>query len=164
MNKELLEEGVDMQDTRKENNYQRYLKLGGIINKDDYESALSRLEMAEKNQEIPDKNRVTQAGNMAKFAGIELGGQNGTDQRVRLYSILRSDVKLEKVKPKQTNDQRTSIYYDGVSNSDTKTKEVERHHSEMNDQRIFVEALRMLGDVDSVDKMIKAYPNISFKY
>ena len=31
-------------------------------------------------------------------------------------------------------------------------------------QRIFGEVLRMLGDADSLDKLIKTYPNISFKY
>ena len=34
----------------------------------------------------------------------------------------------------------------------------------MNQQQLFVEALRMLDDVDSVNKMIAKYSNISFEY
>lgn len=123
-----------MQNTPEENNYQQYLELGGIINEKDYEDALAR---AQKTTTL-DETRIRQAENIAKFAGIELRNTEGAiDQRIILYGILRSDVRPEGVK---------------------------RHRGQMSDQRIFVEALRMLGDVESVDKMIKKYPNISFKY
>jgi hypothetical protein len=58
-----------------------------------------------------------------------------------------------------TIDQRTILY--ATLRSDVAPKEVEHHHSQMSDQRLFAEVLRMLGDVESLDKMIEAYPNIS---
>ena len=137
MSEKLLENGADVQDYPEKITYQRYVDLGGIINETDYNSALSKLEMSEEDEEVPDKHQIAQAENMAKYAGIELSGQNGTDRRVKLYSILRSDVK---------------------------PKGQKYHHSDMADQRIFVEALRMWGDIDSVNKMIEKYPNISFTY
>lgn len=123
-----------MQDPSEKNNYQQYLELGGIINEKDYEDALTR---AQKTATL-DKARIRQAENIAKFAGIELHKTEGSiDQRIILYGILRSDVRPEGI---------------------------EHHHSQMSDQRIFVETLRMLGDAESLDKMIKKYPNISFEY
>lgn len=123
-----------MQDTPKENNYQQYLELGGIINEKDYEDALTR---AQKTTAL-DEAQIMQAENIAKFAGIGLRNTEDTvDQRIILYGILRSDARPEGVK---------------------------YHHSQMSDQQIFMEVLRMLGDVESVDKMIKKYSNISFKY
>lgn len=134
MNKELLEKSFGAQDTPEENNYQQYLELGGIINEKDYEDALAKAQKTTARDEA----RIRQAENIAKFAGIESHNTEGAiDQRIILYEILRSDVM---------------------------PKGVKYHHSQMSDQRIFVEALRMLGDVESVDKMIKKYSNISFRY
>jgi hypothetical protein len=134
MNNELLEKGPDMQDTPEENSYQRYQDLGGVINETDYDSALSRL----KEAYISDKTLIAQAENIARFAGIELqSDEDASDPRVILYGILRRDVRSEGVK---------------------------YHHDQMSDQKIFMEALRMLGDVESADKMVKAYLNISFDY
>ncbi len=83
-----------------------------------------------------DKTWAAQAENIAKFAGIELHNtEDAIDKRIALYAILRSDVK---------------------------PKGVEHYHSDMSDQRLFAEVLRMLGDDESLDKMIVAYPNISF--
>lgn len=133
MNKELLEK-VGVQDTQEENNYQRYLELGGIINMKDYNSAISR----DKSMTTLDKTRILQAENIAKFAGIELHSTKDViDPRIILYGILRNDVRPEGV---------------------------EYHHSSMGDQQIFVEALRMWGDIESLNKMIESYPNISFRY
>lgn len=134
MNKKLLEKGADMQDALEENSYQQYLELGGIINEKDYKYALAR---AQKTTTLSEA-RIRQAENIVKFAGIELHNTEGAiDQRIMLYGILRSDVRPEGIK---------------------------HHHSQMSDQRIFVEALRMLGDIESINKMIKKYPNISFEY
>ncbi|OGN09569.1 MAG: hypothetical protein A3J46_02305 [Candidatus Yanofskybacteria bacterium RIFCSPHIGHO2_02_FULL_41_11] len=134
MNKELLETGADMQKTPEENNYQKYLALGGIINEADYNSALERI----RSFHLLTKTLILQAENIAKYAEIELQNvEDGPDPRVILYGILRSDIRPEGV---------------------------EYHHSSMSDQKLFVEALRMLGDAESVGKMIKRYPNISFKY
>ncbi|OHB14661.1 MAG: hypothetical protein A2431_00430 [Candidatus Zambryskibacteria bacterium RIFOXYC1_FULL_39_10] len=117
-------------DDANEKSYREYQELGGIINKKDYTNAL----MMAENTTILDKTRIAQAENIARFVGIELHNtENAIDQKIALYAILRSDLK---------------------------PKEVEHHHSQMGDQRLFAEVLRMLGDVESLDKMIKSYPNI----
>lgn len=94
MNKELLEQGVDVQDTPEKNNYQRYVELGGIINEKDYESALIR---ARNTTTIPDKITIGQAEGIAKKAGIELHStEDVIDQRIILYGIME-DIRPEKV-------------------------------------------------------------------
>jgi hypothetical protein len=134
VHKERLESGLDVQNTPEKNSYQRYLDLGGIINEDDYDSALKRAGGATKISEVT----IMQAENIARFSGIELRDIDGTiDPRVTLYGILRNDARPEGVK---------------------------YHHDQMSDQQIFVEALRMFGNTESADKVIKAHPNISFKY
>ena len=57
-----------------------------------------------------------------------------TDRELALYAILRED-----------------------TNPDPKEK---YHHSQMSDQRLFAEALRMLGDTESLRKLISRHPNI----
>lgn len=122
------------------NSHQRYLELGGIINEADYQSALDR---ANRIHALDRKNpqarcSIQQALGMARYAKITLNDPEGVlDPKIALYVILRSDVR---------------------------PKDVKYHHSQMSDQRIFGEVLRMLEDADSLDKLIKAYPNISFKY
>lgn len=135
MNKNPFEKGSIAPDNTQENkSYRQYWESGGIINEKDYESVLTRA----RNTTTLDKTLIQQAENIAKFAGIELNNtEDGIDQRIILYGILRSDVKPEEVKS---------------------------HHSQMSDQGLFVEALRMQGDTESLDKMIRAYPNISFIY
>lgn len=137
MSKEIFEK--ETADTF-ENNYQHYVELGGIINEKDYQSALGRMNntstLGRRSPQIIDS--IQQAVNTARYAGIELKDSGDVlDPKIRLYVILRLDVRPEGV---------------------------EHHHSQMGDQRIFGEVLRMLGDADSLDKLVKAYPNISFKY
>lgn len=123
-----------MQNTPEKKNYQHYLELGGIINEKDYDSAIEGVDDADKLSQ----SLKLQAEIIARTAGIELENTGDSiDKRVVLYEILRSDTRPEGVK---------------------------RHHDEMSDQRIFMEALRMLGDTESINKMIEAFPNISFKY
>lgn len=120
------------------NRYQRYLELGGIINENDFESALDRIGSALDRKEPSVRASISKAIGIAEYAGIELRNPEGDfDPRVVLYVILRNDVRPEGVR---------------------------YHHSQMSDQRIFGEVLRMLGDAASLDKLIKAFPNISFKY
>ena len=127
-----------------ESNYQRYQKLGGIINEKDYNATLEKarnLKVLDRTgryaaQEI--KNTIRHGNYIAEFSGIELNtSEDALDSKILLYVILRLDTKPE----------------------DTKY-----HHSQMSDQRIFMEVVRMLGDADSVEKLIEAYPNINFKY
>lgn len=76
------------------------------------------------------------AEGIAKVAGIELQSTgDAIDPRVVKYVELRSAV---------------------TSKGD------KNDYSGMSDQQIFVEALRALGDAESVDKMIKTFSNISF--
>ena len=120
--------------TNLENSYQRYVELGGIINEKDYRGALDRV----KDTTTLDKALISQAENIAERAKIILRNSEDTlDPKIILYGILRADTAPEGTK---------------------------YHHSQMSDQRLFAEALRMLGDADSLEKLIKAHPNISFKY
>ncbi len=134
MNKESPEKTVDVF----EDNYQRYLELGGIINEKDCQSALDRMGKVLDETEPSVRASISQAKGIAEHAGIKLRGSiDSLDPKIVLYVILRLDINPEGVK---------------------------YHHSQMSDQRIFGEVLRMLGDIDSLEKLIKAYPNISFKY
>jgi len=131
---DFYKEGSDMRDgEQKKDTYAQDQELGGIINRKDYENALQRSAEATAVSDTI----VAQVENMAKFAGIELQKEKSpNDPRVKLYAVLRGDSKPEDVK---------------------------YHHSQMSDQRLFAEAVRMLWDVDSLNKMIAAYPNISFE-
>lgn len=134
MSKELLEGPPDMEKGLEEKSYNNYRKLGGIINEADYNSAFKRLENA-KSLDGPTR---LQAENIASFSGIELSDkEDSLDKRVLLYGILRSDIRPGGVK---------------------------YHHDQMSDQQIFMEALRMCGDVESVNKVIHKHPHINFKY
>ena len=118
----------------KDNSYQRYQELGGIINKNDYDSALLRA----RDATTFDKTLMVQAENIARFAGIELHStEDHLDPIITLYGILRADIRPKKVR---------------------------HHHSQMCDQCLFAEALRMLGNIDALNKLIHAYPNISFDW
>jgi len=122
--------------------YRRYLEWGGIINETDYRSAIDRMPgmcriiMFESSSSM--LSRVEQVKGIARYSGFELSDSEDTlDPRIVLYVILRGDIRPEGVK---------------------------YHHDQMSDQRIFGEVLRMLGDTDSFDKLVKAHPHISFKY
>lgn len=82
MNKELLEEGVDVQHVPEKTTYQRYLELGGTLSKDDYNNAFH---VSEGKTESRESIRL-QAENIAKDAGIELHGPS--DSRIVLYRLL----------------------------------------------------------------------------
>lgn len=127
------ESGEVMRDAPKENNdYQNYERLGVRINETDYSSVLQRARSAP----APEQALITQAELIAKTSGIALHGEAGAlDKRVVLYGILRTDLKPPDVKD---------------------------HYSQMSDQPLFAEALRMAGDDDSLQKLISTHPHISF--
>lgn len=82
-----------------------------------------------------DLTLITQTETVARAGGILLhNAENSLDPRTILYGILRRD----------TN------------------PEAKYHHSSMSDQRLFAEVLRMLGDTDSLQKLIQAHSHISF--
>ena len=113
-----------------ENNYSSYQKLGGVINEKDYLSTQLRA----KFETTPSASTVAQVEVMARVAGIELHTQSGAaDERIILYGILRAD---------------------------NKPADVEHHHAQMGDQQLFAEALKMVGDSDSLAKLIASHPAI----
>lgn len=78
---------------------------------------------------------VVQARLIAQVAGITLNNSGGyLNAATILYGVLRTD-----------------------SNPGT-----QHHHSQMCDQRLFAEALRMLDYPDLLAKVIEAHPNICF--
>lgn len=126
--------------------YSRYLELGGIINEKDFRGAIFQMHsmrmMLERGgleaRTYGILSRAEQAKGIARYSGIELSDSRDTpDPRIVLYVILRGD---------------------------TRPEGVNYHHDQMSDQRIFGEVLRMLGDEDSFNKLVKAHPHISFKY
>ena len=122
----------EMPHNKEEESYQQYLRLGGIINEQDCKSALERAQSAT----TFNKTFKGHAKDIARIANIELHNiekEDILDPRVKLYVTLREDDKPE-----------------GSQN----------HHGQMGDKQLFVEALRMMGDTESVDKMIKAFPHI----
>jgi len=79
-----------------------------------------------------------QAEGMAKAAGIVLESrEEGIDPRVALYDVLHDMLRV-----------------------DTQGDVKRYHHSQLDDQPLFAEALRMLGDTESLAKFIKMHPNI----
>ncbi len=74
-----------------------------------------------------------QAEGIARFAGLDLGALRGEIDPSALYGILRND---------------------------TAPREVVHHHSQMSDQKLFVEMLRMLEEGEAVRMVQDAYPNI----
>lgn len=122
-------EGAEM---APDHTYERYKSLGGIINEQDYQSAMDRA----GNATTVDKTLVAQAELMARVAGITLNNAGeALDPRTVLYGTLRRDRNLQ---------------------------QAQHHHSQMSDQRLFAEALRMRGDEDALKKLIEAHPHISF--
>jgi hypothetical protein len=162
---EAKENGTIIKQNKKEevvavkNDYKRYRELGGIINEADYASALART----KEKVIVNELFAKHAKNMARVAGIVLDEK---DSRAILYGILRGDTEtnVSEKKQKENKEIKTDESVHRDNNSVLKKKETEGYLSQMSDQKIFVEALRMLGDEDALKKCIEAYPNISFNY
>jgi len=118
--------------TEKSLTYSRYTELGGIINETDYLSIRQRADAIS----IPDKLSTSQVNVIAGVAGIRLLSSGKTlEPMTKLYMIMRADKKPEGV-----------VY----------------HHSQMTDQRLFAEALRILEDEKSLNKLIAAHRHISF--
>ena len=93
----------------------------------------------EKAETMPTVNkfRIKEAEEIARFSEIELRStKEALDRKIILYGILREDIPPEGFK----------------------------HPNSQSDQIIFAEALRMLEDISSLNKMIKFYPHISFDY
>lgn len=164
MNKEHLETG-SMENVQETNNYQHYLELGGIINKEDYDKALKRAKDTATFKEATKDTRplsfgqglkgyILQAKNIADSAGIELSEtKDALDPRTVLYAILHDEINLEQAKHRQSR-----------MSGDAQPKKVEHTRDGMGDHRLFREALRMLGDTDGLSKLKgKYHTNIPFE-
>jgi hypothetical protein len=104
--------------------------MGGIINEKDYNSILARAYNKPETKLI----LISQAKTIARVAGIPLlNEKTSLDPRITLYGIMRSD--------KMPND-------------------VQFHHCQMCDQRLFAEALRMIGDETSLEILASSLPHI----
>ncbi|GEM_PF-3168975 len=117
-------------------NYQNYLALGGTINKEDYESILKKAETLKiRNSTDPSVECcIRQLENMARFSGIELHNEGVIPgSKIMLYVSVRVDFK---------------------------NGGLQDHYTQLNDQRMFAEVLRILGDADSLKKLSQAYPHI----
>jgi len=131
------EEIADAEDVKFKFSYEDYQSLGGTINEADCQSAFDRMknptESELNNPQI--QTAIRQGENIAKIAGIVLEAQEkgNPDPRVLLYAFLRTGIHPEEVKD---------------------------HHTQMGDQPLFGEVLKMLGDKESLEKLIEAYPNI----
>ena len=83
--------------------------------------------------------------------------KNGATPDVARIKQARLIARFAGIEPRN---QITTLY--GILRADTAPAEVLCHHSQMSDQRLFAEALRMLGDVDALTKLISAHPQIDF--
>lgn len=115
--------------------YAEYIRHGGRINETDYQSALSRVQIGNANE-----NFKKNAKNMADFYGISLKELRSEIDPCVLYAILREDIGA---------------------------RELEYHHSQMGDQQILVEALRMLEQDTAAQIIISRHtspnkPHINF--
>lgn len=132
MNKDTVENGHDMggEERKPKLSYAGYVRCGGLINETDYQSAMERADAGKVNEVLE-----RHVENMAEFSGVSLDAiriETGIDPRV-LYGILREDVGAEGLK---------------------------HHHSQMSDQKLFVETLHMLQKDDAACAVENAYPNI----
>src|SRR3989339_2096174 len=84
---------------------------------------------------VTTESLISQAKYTARPAGIDLSKiEGGPDGIINLYGVLRTDINPGAV----------------------------HHHGQMSDQRLFVEALRMIDYPDLLEKVISVYPNIDF--
>lgn len=116
--------------------YADYVSIGGRLDEESYSQVMKKAEQ-ESMSGITGNFARAQTATIANVSGISLEAihqEAGLDP-VSIYEILRSD----KIPA-------------GVSD----------HHSQMNDQQLLVESLRMLGQQDAVNAIIATHPHIIF--
>lgn len=116
-----------MHENQEKSQYETYRESGGVFDEQDYNEILGQNENMAPDQRILNKQREMQAEEMAKLAGIDL---NKIQNAVEVYGVLRS----------------TPTGHDA-----------ENHHSQMPDQSLFAEALRISGNMDELYKLIEKY-------
>lgn len=120
-------------------NYRDYKIASGQFfkNETDYSSAIARA----GGKKTIDSHTLAQAQIMARVAGITLEDpKEGIDQLVALYEVL-AELRANR-------------------NLDPKEKDKYNWSKMDSDQRLFAEALRMLGDSESLAKFLAAHPHI----
>ncbi len=111
-----------------------FSRYGDLGGRINEEDYLSAMERATSSRKQSESLRG-QVKHTAKVAQIDLNDiVGGPENLYFLYGVLRDDVKPN----------------------------VEHHHGQMSDERLVVEALRMLDNPDFLEKVIAAYPNIDF--
>jgi hypothetical protein len=166
----------EVSEVKSENGYSSYKNLGGIINEGEYKNALA--EVPEKMKEFKAMSEMliaqSQASSLmspAQRADIERLSIQMTPVKIMAGVAgisLEADDALEKVvgtelgAVKFIKDPRAVLFT--ILRGHTDTAGEGNHHSQMNDQSLFVEALRMFGDQESFKKLDEAHPRMSFDY
>jgi len=118
-----------------QNDYEKYRNAGGFLSEADFANALAEV----KARRTVEPHSLSQAEGMAKAAGIVLESrEEGIDPRVALYDVLHDMLRV-----------------------DTQGDVKRYHHSQLSDQPLFAEALRMLDDTESLAKFLKMHSAIS---
>ena len=137
---ETTEVGMSEQTTSHEGesrySYADYISMGGRIDEENYTRVI---QMA---QDEAGASAVT------KFTLFQTATIAGT-----------SDISLEAIHA-ETGINPVCIY--SILRSDKIPREVRDHHSQMNDQQLLVESLRMLGAHSAIDAIIAKHPHITF--
>lgn len=131
--------------------YARYKSLGGVIDK----GACQDIWTEAAGITYVDKALSLQADHYALESGVPLWKADPFD---KVKVVWKSGIWVTLYSADQVDD-ATVLY--GVLRSGI-NPEPEFHHSQMCDQRLFAEALRMLGRRPEIKRVIAAYPNIHF--
>jgi len=133
----------------KEDGFQNYQELGGKLRKVNFIRVLAKAEELKASTPHPESilhpELIKQVELIAETAGIALHNEAGVDKRALIYAILRGDPVPRAPKPEPG-----------------KPGDYDNHYTRMSDQRLFGEALRVVGDTGSLDKLKETYPNITF--
>ena len=117
-----------------QNDYEKYRNAGGFLSEADFANALAEV----KARRTVEPHSLSQAEGMAKAAGIVLESrEEGIDPRVALYDVLHDMLRVD-------------------------DRDINRYPlSQLSDQPLFAEVLRMLGDTQSLAKFLKTHSAIS---
>lgn len=159
-------------EVKSENDYSSYKNLGGIINEGEYKNALAEVpekmkEFKAMSETLVSQSQASALMSRAQRADIERLSIQMTPVKgmAELAGIsLEADEALERVvgtnlgAVKFIKDPRAVLFT--ILRGHTDTVGEGNHHSQMSDQELFAEVLRMSGDEESLAKFTAALPNI----
>lgn len=167
MDQEHMESGVSKEGGAgiEKGEYQKYQALGGIINEGEYANALATVpekmkEFAGMSETLITQSQASTLMSPGQRADLErLSVQMGPAQHMASAAgiLLEADETLEKVvgtelgAVKFIKDPRAVLFT--ILRGHTDTVGAGNHHSQMGDRELFVEALRMLRDEESLKKL-----------